>query len=469
MSNPNAHAPAERLRELPAISKLMECADGKKLASEFSTPLTLMVLRDIIQAARGALLAGTRDSAPTSSETLIEARAELTRLTSPQGRRAINATGIILHTGLGRAPLSESAIAAIQEMRHYSVLEVRLSDGERSQREERVSRLLRELTGAGASTVVNNNAAATLLVLKTFAEGREVLISRGQLIEIGGSFRMPEIMEQSGCILREVGTTNRSYASDYAKALTSNTGAIIRVHPSNYRIHGFTAEPSLAELIEIGGRAGVPVIDDLGSGELQPVTPYGLCGEGLVRESITAGADAVCFSGDKLISGPQAGIICGKPEHIRRMRAHPFFRMFRIDKLCLAALEATLVDLIQGTGSVPVTPVYQMLARRHEDLRADALRLSEALRASGVPNVTVQDDEAYCGGGASPDRALQDVSVAIRTAPRPAGEVTRLLRQGIPSVFCRIQADQIVLNMRTLRTDDTELLRERLLAVLSNS
>jgi len=276
--------------------------------------------------------------APCGEEIAAELEHRLVRLCQPQGRRAINASGILLHTGLGRAPLADDAAAALAGTTRYSVLQASLESGDRSLREEKIQRLLIELTGCEAATVVNNNAAATMLILHTLAAGREVIISRGQLIEIGGSFRMPDVMSRSGAILREVGTTNRTHVRDYEEAINERTAAIMHVHTSNYRVRGFAGAPDIGELVELGRRRDVAVIDDLGSGAIVPLAEFGIGNEPLVKDSIAAGADVVCFSGDKLICGPQAGIICGKKPIIERIRRSAFARMFRVCKLTLAGL-----------------------------------------------------------------------------------------------------------------------------------
>lgn len=450
---------SQRLRSIPSISRLLSDTRAEPLIKEFGQALVAWSLREVLAITRKEILSGAKESAPSPEDVVGIAHSELLRISAPVGRSVINATGIILHTGLGRSPLCDAAIEAIKEMNRYSVLEVDLETGDRSKREHRVETLLRELTGCEAATVVNNNAAATLLILKTLSAGKEAIISRGQLIEIGGSFRMPDIMEQSGAILREVGTTNRTYISDYEKAIGPNTGALIRVHPSNYRIHGFTHEPSIEELVALGRKHSIAVVDDVGSGALVRLSTFGLMDSGFVADSLTAGVDAVCFSGDKLISGPQAGIICGTKEAVAKMRAHPYFRMLRVDKLCLAALEATLLEFLKGNPQGGSIPVMSMLAEEKASLEVRARKMVDLL--APVPDITVSscDDHAYCGGGSSPDEAIPDVSVKVTLAPACKPDViAKSLRLGLPSIFCRVKEGSLFFNMRTVRADEIELL-----------
>jgi len=338
-------------------------------------------------------------------------------------------------------------------------LQASLESGDRSLREEKIQRMLVELVGCEAATIVNNNAAATMLILNTLAKGKEVIISRGQLIEIGGSFRMTEVMGQSGAVLREVGTTNRTHLRDYEQAINENTGAIIHVHTSNYRIRGFTGTPEVKELCELGRRRSMPVIDDLGSGAIVPLKEFGISDEPLVRDSIAAGSEVVCFSGDKLICGPQAGIICGKKGWIERIRKNPFARMFRVCKLTLAAMEATLPHFLNGTFREGI-PFYRMLARKVEDLAKDAEGVVEGLKGIEGLSAGIGDDVAYVGSGSIPDEGVASRVVRIAHLKIAADEVGRRLRMGIPSVFGRLQDRQVVLDMRTLLAGEVEMVVE---------
>jgi L-seryl-tRNA(Ser) seleniumtransferase len=385
------------------------------------------------------------------------------RLITPIGRRAINASGILLHTGLGRAPLCDDAAEALAGASRYSILQAGLERGDRSLREEKLQRMLIALVGCEAATVVNNNAAATMLILHTLAAGRQVIISRGQLIEIGGSFRMTEVMAQSGAILREVGTTNRTHLHDYESAIGPNTGAIIHVHTSNYRIRGFAGTPDIRELVALGRKHGIPVIDDLGSGALVPLRQWGISDEPLVADSLAAGADVVCFSGDKLICGPQSGIICGNRSIIERIRANPYARMFRVCKLTLAALESTLVHFVNRTHTQAI-PFYRMLSRPLEQLRSDAARLAPMLGDLPDLSIMVEDDISYIGSGSIPDEGIPTCTVRITHRTLEAGELARRLRQGIPSVFGRLADRALVLDMRTLFEGELELVAQALRA-----
>jgi L-seryl-tRNA(Ser) seleniumtransferase len=385
----------------------------------------------------------------------------------------VNATGILLHTGLGRAPLCEDALAALQGLGRYSLLQADVATGGRSLREEKIERLLVELTGCEAATVVNNNAAATMLVLNTLAAGREVVVSRGQLVEIGGSFRMPDVMARSGAVMREVGTTNRTRLSDYEAAVGERTGAILHVHTSNYRIRGFSWTPPVGELVELARRlaasrapaAPVPVIDDLGSGALVRLSEFGIEDEPLVRDSIAAGVAVACMSGDKLISGPQAGIAVGRREVIEAARSNPLARAFRVCKMTLAALEATLVHFVNGTWREAI-PFYRLLARSLEELDACAAEAAGAL--SHVKGVTceVLDDVSYVGSGAAPDQGIATRVVAVRSAHVGADELARRLRTGVPSIFARVRDDAVLFDMRTVMPEETDALRGGVVSAL---
>lgn len=454
----------ELLRTLPAIGKCLEHASGTALQQRFGHGVTAAALREAIASIRTEIQAGDLTE-PSIERTCARAARHLTRLATPEGRRAINATGILLHTGLGRSPLSLSAAEAVGACHTYTILEVDLESGERNHREARVAKLLQDLTGCEAATVVNNCAAATFLMLRAMASGREVVVSRGQLIEIGGSFRMPDVMTASGCILREVGTTNRTHLKDYREAINDRTGALLHVHPSNYRVRGFTGTPSLAELCELGREHNIPVLEDLGGGALVSLTPFGLPNEVCVQDSLRSGAAIICFSGDKLISGPQAGILCGTQKAVEAMRRDPFFRMFRPDKLTLAALEATLLHFVNGDEYRTAVPFYEMLGRSEAALEATAKQFAASLAAqftepSGFVTA-VEPSTAYTGGGALPDTPIPSRAVTIRNAAAPSRwilDAARELRLAIPSVFARVEDGGLLFDMRTLLQDDIEVL-----------
>lgn len=453
----NSHTPppiSNLFRQIPAVSDFLNGDECEKMSREFGEGMLKTELRVLLGELRTRVSAGLIDRVPERSDLLAALRERLLRMTTPRGRYAINATGILLHTGLGRSPLCREAIEALNGMGAYSILQVDLDSGKRSLREEKVERMLMDLTGCEAATVVNNNAAATMLVLNTLADHKEVIISRGQLIEIGGEFRMPDVMAKSSALMREVGTTNRTHLRDYEKAINPQTGALIHVHTSNYRVRGFTGVPDIRELCALGHRHSLSVIDDLGSGALVPLAGFGIASEPLVSESIRAGADAVCFSGDKLICGPQSGILCGKKEIIERIRKNPYARMFRVCKLTLAALEATLIHFVNGTYSKSL-PFYQMLSVPMETLDARARSLSLALAGITGIQSEVIEDVSYLGSGSLPDEGIPSKVVRVRLEETMAariglGEIVGKLRSGMPSVFCRVQDEALCFDARTL-------------------
>jgi L-seryl-tRNA(Ser) seleniumtransferase len=377
-------------------------------------------------------------------------------------REVINATGIVIHTNLGRAPLAQKAIEALAEVAAGTNLEVDLASGQRGSRGAAVEQLCKELTGAEAALIVNNCAAATLLTLQTLAAGRRVIISRGQLIEIGGSFRLPDVFRQAGVELHEVGTTNRTRLSDYAKAIDPETAALLRVHPSNYRMTGFCESVPIADLVELGKKHQIPVIDDIGSGCLYDLTRYGLSEEPIVGESLRAGADLVIFSGDKLLGGPQCGMILGRAEIVATLRSSPLARALRVDKLTLAALQATL-QIHRAGRAFDEIPVLRQLVMADSEIRARAERLLEQLlQKSPQPDrYSVQAVASAPGGGSLPDKTLQSWAIAITS--ESADHVSRQLRLGSPAVFSRVQEGCTLIDLRTVRPEDEERLVRRIL------
>src|SRR5207248_3659405 len=365
-------------------------------------------------------------------------------LRRPRLRRAINATGIVVHTNLGRAPLAEAALERVREVgRGYSNLEYDLSSGVRGSRQDHVSDLLRRLTGAEAALVVNNNAAAVLLVLAALAEGREVIVSRGELIEIGDGFRIPDVLARSGARLREVGTTNRTRAADYEAAVGPETAALLRVHQSNFRLVGFAAQPTVTELAKVAARHGLPLVDDLGSGVLGE-----LADEPSARQSLADGADLVCFSGDKLLGGPQAGIVAGRAELIERLRRHPLQRALRIDKLGLAALEGTLLLYLEPERALREVPVLRMLHEEPSAIRARAERLAAAVDGE------VEETVARVGGGALPLAELPSFACAVEES------LARALRVGEPPVVGIVRDGRLLLDCRTLTDGEADLVAQ---------
>ncbi len=379
----------------------------------------------------------------------------------PSLRPVINATGVVLHTNLGRAPLARAAREAVQRAAAgYSNLEYDLEAGERGSRYDHCAGLLVELTGAEAALVVNNNAAALVLALNTLAEARGAVVSRGELVEIGGSFRVPEIMARSGARMVEVGATNRTHRADYEAAITPETGAILKVHRSNFRIQGFTAEVPLAELAELGRACGVPVVNDLGSGLLLDLARVGLPEEPTAGDALRTGADVVTMSGDKLLGGPQAGIVLGRGEWIARMRRNPLCRAFRVDKLTLAALEATLALYRDPDAALREIPVLRMLSLGAEALETRARTWVERLEAAGVAAETMSGASAV-GGGAHPGAELPTTLVLVASARRSARAVEAALRAGEPAVVARIVDGRVALDPRTVAQEEEAALLGR--------
>ncbi len=443
----------ELFRNIPSVSKLLETGTFRELSSEFGEGLVKFLLRKQLDSLRNGVKEGNIAEIPEEADLAESLRVELRRICRPEGRRAVNAAGIMLHTGLGRAPYAQNALEALNVFDGYSILQTDIETGRRSVREERIEQMLIELTGCEAATVINNNAEATMLALNTLAEGREAIISRGQLVEIGGSFRMPEVMKQSGAVMVEVGTTNKTHISDYKTALTENTGVIIHAHTSNYRVRGFSSTPDIRELCEFRNEEcpEVPVLDDLGSGALVPLSEWGLPDEPLVRDSLAAGADIACFSGDKLVSGPQGGILCGKKDIIQKIRKNPYARMFRTDKMMLAVLEATLIHFLNE--DYEQIPLYRMLSRTLEDLEQDALKLAGVLKGL---DTAVEDDESYVGSGSNPDQGVPTKILKVKGVD--AEKASSSLRKNLPSIFCRIKDDSLCFDMRTLLNDDLDVL-----------
>jgi len=380
-------------------------------------------------------------------------------------RPVVNATGVVLHTNLGRAVLPSEAMEAIGRLEGCCSLQIDLDSGERGRRDTVIEKLLHRITGAEAATVVNNNAAATLLVLAALCRDREVIVSRGQLIEIGGSFRLPDVIAQSGACMVEVGTTNKTHLRDYENAITENTAALLRVNPSNYRIVGFTKQVSTAELVSLKEGRNLIVVDDLGCGALLDLSRIGLPKEPTVQDSLGAGADVALFSGDKLIGGPQAGIIVGKKDLIARIRRHPLARALRVGKFTVAALEATLKLFLDPDALIERNPTLRMLALCPEQLRPRAEALAK--RLVSLIDCEAVDGHSACGGGALPDTPLATVVVALKPKEIPASDLARRLRLGEPSIVARVQDDTVQLDVRTLLDGDEERIETALRKLLS--
>ncbi len=453
----------ELLRGLPRVDDLLGAPEALTLAETYSQAAVLAMVRDQLDRLRQRFVAGEQFADDTRAAiepatVLAAVGAALAARLEPVVARVINATGVVLHTGLGRAPLSPAARAAIDDVaRGFSLLEVDRATGERGTRETSVADLLCRLTGAEAATVVNNNAAATLIILAALARDREVICSRGQLVEIGGSFRIPEVMAESGATLVEVGSTNKTHLRDYERAITANTAALLRVHTSNYRIQGFTKEVSTAELAELGRRHGIPVIDDLGSGALADLAPHGLEGEPLVSQALADGATVICFSGDKLLGGPQAGLIVGNQQEVARVRRHPLFRAVRPDKLTLAGLEATLRLYFNMERLAENHPTFSMLTTPAEQIKPRADALAEQIRAA-VPTLAVQvvADVSQPGSGSMPTEEIPTWVVQLSSPECSAEELGNRMRAHTPPVFTRVQKELVHLDPRTMLPGDEQ-------------
>ncbi|SMC00160.1 L-seryl-tRNA(Sec) selenium transferase [Thermanaeromonas toyohensis ToBE] len=441
----------ELLRSLPAVHEVLKSPLLAEAVSRDRMKAKDCV-RQVLERWRERIL--KENLKPPQVEILAAEAAELfSCLERPSLRRVINATGVVLHTNLGRALLSLPALEAIQECAsHYTNLELDLNTGERGSRYTHVVDLLREITGAEAALVVNNNAAAVFLCLAALAAGKETIVSRGELVEIGGSFRVPEVMMQSGTRLVEVGTTNKTYLADYERAISPETALILKVHPSNYRILGFTHQVSTRELVSLGRKYNIPVMEDLGSGSFVDLSLYGLHGEPTVQEEVAAGVDLLTFSGDKLLGGPQAGIIVGREALIRVIAKHPLNRALRIDKLTLAALEATLRAYRDPQRAREEIPTLRLLTLPQEELERRAQKLYRLLKRSELPGVEIKLVQvvSQAGGGSLPLAELPSWGIAIRPLGLNAVELAARLRQGEPPVLTRIQDEAILLDLRTV-------------------
>lgn len=459
----------ELARRLPSVERVLERDDLPRLVDSYGRPEVVEAVRFCLEELRLRLGAGEIDSdglARALSALAFSLEERLRALTAPSLARLVNATGIIVHTNLGRAPLSAAALAALTEVgRGYSNLEFDRERGERGQREKHAGHLLARLFPEKQALVVNNNAAAVLLALNTFAFGREVLISRGELVEIGGSFRIPEILEKSGAKLREVGTTNKTRLSDYERALGPSTGLILRVHPSNFRIVGFTETASTEQLVRLGRARGLPVIEDFGSGNLVSLAHCGLPDEPTVQASLVAGVDLVTFSGDKLLGGPQAGILVGAAESIEACRRNPLARALRVDKLTYGALEATLSSFVRGKAFEEV-PVLGMLAAPASAIAARAERLIASLQGRAGLELSLIPGFSKVGGGAAPEAEIPTVLVAVVAQGLSADSLLRKLRAHDPPVVGRIANDQVLLDLRTVAPEEEALVAAALRAAV---
>jgi L-seryl-tRNA(Ser) seleniumtransferase len=459
-------------RRIPSVDILLQSDEMQRWATTVPRLILVDAVRGAVEDTRGFIArgaCGVADEAAIRNFILTRADERLRRAAGPYFRRAINATGIILHTGLGRAALPARALAQINEqLAGYSVLQVDTDTGKRSRRDERIEWLLRHLTGCEAATVVNNNAAATMLVLGAVAAGKEVIVSRGQLVEIGGSFRLPDVMAASGAKMVEVGTTNKTHARDYEKAITENTAAILRVHPSNYKIVGFTAEVPLAELAEIAHSRNLTLIDDVGAGALLDFSRFGFTDQTTLPDSVRGGADLITCSADKLIGGPQGGIILGKAALIEKVRKNPLARIVRVGKMTLAALEATLSLFLDEATALSEVPTLAMLSRDLAQVREAADRIAQQITelARGATIMTL-DGQSEMGSGSLPAQPIPTRLVSVTSDHMTPDELAARLRRREPPVFARIQEDRVLIDPRTLLDGEEEIVIEAVLATLN--
>ncbi len=440
-------------RSLPAVDRLLAALTLAEVRASYPHALLTELARDVLAVARRDIAAG--QPAPDIGQLAAAVLVRLGEITAAPLTALINATGVIIHTNLGRAPLSAAAIEAMQAASgSYSSLEYDLVRGERGSRTDYLSALLRQLTGAEAAAVVNNNAAAVLLILSALAKGKEALVSRGQAVEIGGGFRIPDVMRQSGAKLVDVGATNRTRIADYADAITPHTALLLNVHASNFRLIGFTEQTPLAEMAQLAHQRGLLLVDDLGSGSLLPSEEYGLAHEPLVQESIAAGADVVSFSGDKLLGGPQAGIIVGKARAIERIRKHPLMRALRVDKTSMAGLQATLLHYLRDEAITQI-PVWQMISAPLPQLEQRAANICAVLAEAGI-TATIRPGQSAIGGGSLPGETLPTYLVAITPVNLNVDKLAARLRLGHPPIITRIAANALLLDPRTMLLDQDE-------------
>ncbi len=464
MNSPETAETRSGASALPSIDELLRTETGQRLTAALGRTHLTVLARDAVAAIRAELVADScKHESRSAADLLQDAASRMEDAWAAEQRtslrRVINATGVVIHTNLGRAPLSENARkSVIEEAAGYCTLEYDLATGKRGRRGLRAESLIAELTGAEAAVVVNNCAAAAFLVLKVFAAGGEVVVSRGELVEIGGDFRVPEVLAQSGAVLREVGTTNRTKISDYVRAISDDTRMILRVHPSNYRIIGFTSSPAVDELAALARERGIVFFEDLGSGSLGYRGGTAFADEPSVSQSVRDGVDMAAFSGDKLLGGPQAGIIAGKAECIERLRADPLYRVLRSDKLAYAALEATLDSYRRETERTEI-PVVRMLALGADKIAERARRISGTLSDSGLRVETV-DGFSAVGGGAGPTANLATKLLALCHDRLSADQIELRLRSSNPPVIARIVDGLVMLDLRTVdESEETELVK----------
>jgi L-seryl-tRNA(Ser) seleniumtransferase len=468
----------ELLKQLPSVDEVLKEHRTKQLLESHPRVLVLEAIRTAIDARRTAILQSSNKTARTIDGALFSidgvlnhAEIILAGLSEPSLKPVINATGVIVHTNLGRSILSEKAIQRVVEVsRSYSNLEYDLAAGERGKRHVHIEGILTRLTGVEAATAVNNNAAAVLLCLNTLARGKEVVVSRGELVEIGGSFRVPDVMERSGAILREVGTTNKTHLKDYEKAINEKTGLLLKVHTSNYKIVGFTKEVPPEELAKLGRKHSLPVMWDLGSGSFVDLRTFGAGDEPTVQQAVNSGVDVLTFSGDKLLGGPQAGMVLGKKAYLELIRSNPLARALRLDKMTLAALDATLSQYLDTDRAIHEIPTLWMLTQPLSEIERKAMLLSsgfERIDHAGL-SVSIQNDTSQSGGGALPMGNFPTKTVCLRHRTLSANRIESRLRTGKPHIISRIKEGMVIFDPRTLNDDEIGKIVEAVDGILSS-
>jgi L-seryl-tRNA(Ser) seleniumtransferase len=455
------------LSGLPSVDELLKTPEGGQWLSLHRRRIVLEAVRDVIASRRTEILEGLRTDPVVNLVADIEERIGI--LSTYSLTPVINATGIVVHTNLGRSVLSDKVLDHVRQVgAGYSTLEYDLRGGRRGQRHTHTRRLLQQITGAEDALIVNNNAAAVLICLNTLAGGKEAIVSRGELVEIGGSFRVPDVMKASGVTLREVGTTNKTHLYDYMNAVNENTALILKVHQSNYKIVGFTEDVRINDLVSLGRKERVPVMYDLGSGCLLDLRKYGIHGEPSVQEIVRSGVDIVTFSGDKLLGGPQGGIIAGKGEYIEKIRKNPLARALRVDKLTIAAFEATLMEYMDEDNAALEIPVLRMLFQSPEEIMERARKMAAALRAAvRDERFDVIKDSSRAGGGSLPEVEFPSFAVSVKPSGMSVNEMESRLRKGSPPVIARIRGDSLLLDARTIGKADIKGLVRAVAAALS--
>ena len=456
------------LTTLPSVDEILRSNQGVQWLNVYPRRYVIQAIREVIDSRRKEILKGFISDISEESM-MAEIENTMEKLSSYSLRPLINATGIVIHTNLGRSILSEKSLENIKKVSgSFSNLEYDLKAGKRGKRYTHVIRVLKEVTGAEDALIVNNNAAAVFLCLNTLSKGKEAIVSRGELVEIGGSFRMPEVMSASSAILREVGTTNKTHLHDYERAINDNTALIVKVHKSNFRVSGFVDEVSVEDLVSLGRRYQIPVMFDLGSGCLIDLKPFGIHDEPVVRDIVNTGIDITTFSGDKLLGGPQGGIIVGRKEYIEKIHKNPLTRAMRIDKLTLAGFEATLMEYIEEEKAIENIPTLRMLLQKPEVIRERAKRIAKRLkREIKDVQITVMADTSRAGGGSLPELDFPTYVVTIRSDNVSVNEFEERLRNGNPPIISRIKEGSMIIDARTIRTQDLDDLIKGIKSALS--